>query len=409
MVAFLILVLLSPMLSSIVFLNYWDEAACLFCLGIAVYKFIRKPTVKMRRITTRINILVVVLVVIGLLGNYLYMNQSSVDAIFRDIIGCIKFPVIFYTVYTSKVPEYIWEKRKTVIHLLSIFLYIVTALGLVSIFIDIGMSQNEIRNGIRPFMFLAGHPTTLAVIMVMMLGLILMYEEQSGKNHIKQYIAITNVLILTMRTKAIMLVTVFWFLKYSYRWARRFKYTYWLVVAGVLFAAAYSKLAVVFSWSSSGRLELYLGSLNLMQMYFPIGSGFGTYASHISGKFLSDVYSFIYVAEIFSATGEATPVLGDTGLPYYFGQFGVLGTAVFVLILYYFFKISYRINTGKLCALIIFIYIVVALTSESILLNNGSELAIIMGICAKSIGNNEPKKSNTVKNVNSNLVHKYLI
>ena len=77
-----------------------------------------------------------------------------------------------------------------------------------------------------------------------------------------------------------------------------------------------------------------LVQLLLFKDYFPIGSGFASFASHISGKYFSGVYNVIHIAGLYSADGQISPDVGDAGIPYYLGQFGFIGM-IFIGILIY--------------------------------------------------------------------------
>ena len=131
-------------------------------------------------------------------------------------------------------------------------------------------------------------------------------------------------------------------------------------------------------WTESGRMSFWTESFNLAEKCFPLGSGFGTFASHVSGKYGSKLYSFIHIKEIFDAKGNPTAVLGDTGYPYYIAQFGVIGIMLLALSLKNLMKIINNKMNGS--ALLLLIYLGIALTGESTLLNAGVEIAVTLAV-----------------------------
>lgn len=376
------------------FASYWDEAVVLILLVAIIVKLIIKQ--KILRLNAKIYVLLILLIIVGLLSNVAFSYQYSYQAVIRDIINFIKFPIALAGSREIGIDKKITNaiSIKT-IYVLNGYVIIVFIFGVISLFKNIGMSQTEVREGIHPYMFLYSHPTVLATSMVLILAL---YVALQGSTRFTMPIILVIInIILTMRTKALALVAVFIFIKFFNKRLSRYKYIYGVGAIVLVFASIWQKLKLVFSWTSSGRLALYEGSLQLMKKYFPFGTGFDTFASDISGKYPSKVYSFIYVPEIngLGPTGEFT-VLGDTGYPYYIGQFGFLGIILCFLMFKEIFKTTY--NRGRnVGSLIILVYILISLMAESILINNGVELGIILALVACMPNVKNIKKLNVQK------------
>lgn len=188
---------------------------------------------------------------------------------------------------------------------------------------------------------------------------------------------------LTMRTKGFAVIAIYLFLKFTKNWSERFKILYWIGIIFIGLFASYTKLLEYSSYSTSAREVFYTGSFQLMKMCFPFGSGFATFASHLSWKYDSNVYDFIYIPLYDSE--YSTLVFGDTGFPYYIGQFGFFGV---ILVIIFCKKLVNTLNENinyKLPINLLFIYIMIGLTSETILLNNGLELAFIIAIVTNKL------------------------
>lgn len=359
--------------------GYWDELLFLIFVFIALFKWARVGNFKLRISSLKNIIPWIMLIFVGLIGNFLYGYAQTPQAIVRDIIGCMKFPIGFYAVKVTGIDYQIakafkrngvkWIKSLTII----IFLF-----GVISLFFDIGLSQSSIRGGIHPYQFLFNHPTALVFASVIPICLLTSIERKNENFFYFTILSIT--ILLTMRTKGLAFIAVFIFMRYGGKWLKKAKILYWFGIGVVILAASYSQLMMYASWTDSGREVLYVGAFELLAKCFPFGSGFGTYASHLSGRYRSGVYDFIYHYQFWNADGTVTNVLGDTGYPYYIGQFGLIGIILIAYGVYNLLKanrISFRCDFSSILLLI---YIGISLTSEAILITYGTELGIILAI-----------------------------
>lgn len=373
-------------------LGYWDELISIACIFLGIINIRKHPKTNKNSDCFRIVLYTIMVCFIGLVGNVLFELQPSINAIFRDMIGFAKFPIVFVVIKNNFKYRYIDRTvRRYVLPVLKYLIWIIAIFGGISIFVDVGLSHmTDIRGGIRPYKFLADHPTSLVISLVLIWCTLIAFEnEENRKRFIILYFLISFSLILTMRTKAFVIVAAIWYIKYLSNFTRKFKIIYWISIAAVFFAASYSKLQLYSTFGGSGRFDLYTGSITLSKMYFPIGAGFGTYASHLSGAYVSKVYNFIKVSEIFDLSGHSTTIIGDTGYPYYLGQFGFLGIVLIILIFVHLFKIcSYKRHKNYSCFFVL-LYIIVGLTTESTLLNFGVEIAVILAINLSIIENKQ--------------------
>lgn len=247
------------------------------------------------------------IIAIGLIGNIAFSYQKSVSAIIRDIVGFIKFPIVFLALYRMNLGKYLSHKMEKLIPVIKIIVWVIFAFGLLSVFVDIGMSQEEVRGLIHPYMFLYTHPTYLTTGLICILCIL----NTTGAATIKEDIVILGSVALAMRTKGLVFIAVYIFLKYGSRWLRKFKIFYWFAIIGIVLIVASSKLQMYASFSNSPRESLYVGAITLFKDCFPIGSGFASFASHISGKYFSGVYNVIHIAGLYSADGQISPDIGD--------------------------------------------------------------------------------------------------
>lgn len=330
-------------------------------------------------------ILLIFLVLIGLLGNLIFNYASSYLAIIKDILSFLKFPLTFLILKNMNFDIYLSKNiEEKFFNILKVIIIIISLFGVVSIFKDIGMSIDEYRHGIKPFTFLFSHPTFLVISMIFILALF-EYRNDYIKNTIFYELLIAFIILLTMRTKGIAIVAVFLVIKCFGNVLKRFKFLSAFIIFIVILVVGYNKLALYASYTSSSREILYKGSLTLVTKCFPIGSGFGTYASHISGQYMSKVYDFIDIKYVWNTPGNSIAQLGDTGFPYYIGQFGIVGSVILIYLAINIAKLSLRECKNKKAVFLLLIYILIGLTAESTLLNFGSELSIILAIVSSKL------------------------
>lgn len=394
---FILFILFSNIIVTQFNLPYLFETWDVILEIVLVIMFIIKSIKNKKNISTiyfKCYIILFLLIIDGVIGNLLYNYASSYMAIFKDILSFLKFPLTFLLLKNMKFDFTISKNLdKYFYNILKIIIIIIFLCGVISFFKDIGMSLNEYRHGIRSFTFLFLHPTYLVISMVFVLALF-EHKGENIKNKNFYELLILSIIGLTMRTKGFAIIAIFLIMKYFGKILVKYKMISIFVIFLTIFLVGYNKLVEYMNYASSAREILYKGSITLFMMCFPFGSGFGTFASHVSGQYMSKVYDFINIKYIWEIPGNTIAQLGDTGFPYYIGQFGILGIILLAFLSIYIIRISLENCKNKNSVILLFIYILIGLTSESTVLNFGSELAVILAIVSSDfcdIDRNEEK------------------
>ena len=68
--------------------------------------------------------------------------------------------------------------------------------------------------------------------------------------------------------------------------------------------------------------------------HFPIGTGFGTYASWVSGESYSKIYDIYGLNKVWGLSSDFYWFVADTFWPMIIGQFGFIGLAIYTFIIY---------------------------------------------------------------------------
>ena len=188
-----------------------------------------------------------------------------------------------------------------------------------------------------------------------------------------------------MSTRGFIFVAIYVFIKYGRHWFKRAKVLYWYIIFCLIMAVSYNKLMLYASYSTSPRETLYMGSLSLMKICMPIGSGFGTFASHLSAKMISGVYSVVHISGFYNDNGTVSAAIGDAGYSYYMGQFGIIGLGLIVFLSLFLVRLTKEgVNKNNVFSInMMWFMIGISLITETILVNDGVEIAVLLAIICK--------------------------
>lgn len=380
--------------------GFWDELLTLILLSIAIFiclKYSKK--IKFTKNEMVFFYMYIIFMLIGVISTLIYNIQPQKIAIYKDMIAISKFPIIFIScLVIGKVidKEYLYNKiyKRATIYINIIFIF-----SLINIFIDIGMGL-DIRYGFRSFKFIYAHPTYLVANTIILLSIIL--AKNNNKNKIKQVIKGGIILVLTFRNKAFIYILILAVLILFGKKIRKIK-VYHILIFGVLgIIATKEKICQYLSWGlTAARPALYIVGIDIARSLFPLGSGFGTFASSLSGKYYSPLYYTYGLSHVWGMTPEKYDYIGDTFWPYIYGQFGIMGFVVFCFMLFNIFKIiksNYLCNYNKyISAMLLFIYLLISSTAEAVFTDVTG--VFILTVIALYLGNTQ---NITYKIINDN-------
>ena len=357
-----ILVLTNNIISNYIpFFSYFDEAILFW----ALLKLIRKRNI--RNSVKTVLFLLIGITVIGFCGLWINGYQKNGIAVVKDLMLLYKFPIIMCALIENNIRGI---STKRIIKIIDIYASIILFFGLVSLFVDIGMSQTyDIRFGIAPYQFLYSHPTFLAYALIMM-SIVYISNMERWRQNIFVQCEILLSLLLTLRDKAFAYILLYVLFIYIVPNRKKIK-TKYLVIAGIgAILVSFNKIQEYFSFSWSPRIGMYKVAFSIMMSKFPIGLGLASFGSSVSGEYYSNAYYIYNLSEKF--TLDSYIGLSDSQWPYYMGQFGILGTILFFIILLVLFKETRAKCESSLHekgAWLMFGYILVASIVESFFTN----------------------------------------
>lgn len=374
--------------------TFWDELVVIIVIMVAI----AKSGFKIKKKNLADWGLLLVVVVCGVVGNIINPTyQSECAAIFKDILAITKFFIVSFLLRDQSIGNRNDIKRSIVITS-KILIVITVFAAFVGYFIDLSFYTGEIRI-VKTFKFIYSHPTFFVSAYVILLSVMIL--DSIDKN--RMFIILDCILLfLAQRTKGYLIIIVAISLlilgeKKVQNLFSRFvmkenrikmsKKTYILfgiiAIAGLIIGK--DKINDYLGWGlTAARPALYIVGIRLLVDNFPFGSGFGTFASSISGAYYSNVYAQYNISMVSGLRIDAHNYIADVFWPYVYGQLGVIGVIVYIVLLIRLvskeMSIAFDFNS-KIAIMFLFIYALIASTSEAFFTNSsGVQYALFIGM-----------------------------
>lgn len=357
------------------FINYFDEILVIGLLFLALFKIAVLGTGVGELWNRYDNVLVVLmagLLFIGVLSSFFGEGIPSGIGMVKDVMLVGKFFLCYLCgklLFVNIDRDRLISQMRAVTKCSIVLIFVC---GVISLFVQTGMGD-QVRFGIRSYQFLFTHYTFLVYAEVVMIGVICAKKERGDWKYL---IMALGTLIMTLRTKAVVFgcVCVLFFLFEKLN--REVKLRHYLLAAGIGLAVAWGKIREYLSYGFTYNMRngLYAAGVRLAAEYFPLGSGFCTFGSNLSYEYNRQIYSDIHLSS-YQGFDAGAPVLSDVFWPYIYGQFGVIGMILYILMLVMiFYSMKEELkgeNPARLQGVnLIFIYLVLASIAEAVFTNN---------------------------------------
>lgn len=334
--------------------SYCDELLTIWAIyNICKYRFVNPIYVYMC-------LIICVLVGIGVYGNYISKYNREINVIIGDIGNCFKVFITFlgsslYFIHNLSYQQYeqFIKKANQVSHCLLIVLGL---MAFINLFMDIGM-RPEYRYGIPCFSFIFVGSGNLAFLFYTLLIVQTMSLEfdRSIKNRLFILLAIL-VWLSTLRSRVFLFV-IFYGLLYWFVICKdkriRIGISNVLIGAILFYLVCYDQAKVYLDNDATARYNLLYVGYKLMIKYLPFGSGFGTFATDAAVKYYSPVYYEYGLDRIYGLSPDDPAFAHDCYWPAIMGEFGILGTMFFLLLVFYLFKLMFKFVYNKFQLMVI--------------------------------------------------------
>lgn len=364
--------------------SYIDEAPLMLFVMLLLIRIARTGKIVIEKENVKYVVAIILFMIIGLTGNMIYQYQP-LKLVCVDLMTNLKFfgAIAFFSIWMDKS---ILENKITckIVKLISVILMLFFVIDQI---MDIFPSEH--RYGIKSAALFYDHPTYLAGTCVFLIAIMTLYDSKKYEFYIFLNLII---LIFTLRSKAIVGAIVYLML-YVIIKKMHCKLKIWQMVSfgiiGIICAWSQIYFYFIALSGSSARSVMMITSFLIIKDYFPIGTGFGTFASHSAAVNYSPVYSKYGFELIYELRNSSTGTFFDDQFwPIIFGQTGFAGTICYIYILLFLLKKiqkTYKVDMDLyISALFVFIYLMISSIAEPAFNNSiAVPLAMILAIIWK--------------------------
>lgn len=361
---------------------YVDEVFPLTGIAVIAYRSLSTAKLRMQKNDAQTVVLMLLFLATGLLGNLIYRYQP-LQAVLKDLYTNMKFFLAIISGYVLFKDCGCAREENVVVGHARMMCTLLFALACVDLVFQVFPSGGE-RYGIRSVRLFYVHETYLAGAMVFLLMILLAFYEKKNQPYMVLGLI---VLLLTLKGKAFAGAVAYVMFTYFFVYYRKkIRLVHVAVIAVAVVLVAWDQVAYYFIEldGESARSVLTTTSFQILKDYFPIGTGFGTYASAAAMEYYSPVYYEYGLNQIWGLSESYSAFGSDTFWPIIIGQTGLIGTVCFIAVLLFLFARLQKVRRGNICAyaagLFAFTYILISSTAEPAFHNSVSiPLAMMLG------------------------------
>ena len=397
-VLFLFLIFNNPLEGFVPMMNYWDELSAFLVVCWGAYDFWRNPKMEKHELANWI--FLAALVVIGALGNLFHPGlQESTVAIIKDVVALCKFPAIFFVLQRKVFSSEQQKETLTSIAKVSRWILVLTLFAVViGRFVDLGFYTDDIRIlpsctfiFTNPTFFISSYVMIAAVLIAesinknrtfLLLDCLLIFLAQRSKGYI--FIAFLVIILILGEKWITKILNIF--LGSDKEKVNPLRVIVAVIVLGLMFyVVGKPRLERFLALGlASARVALHVVGIRVLADYFPLGSGFGTFGSYLSGEYYSNIYALYGIDRVWGMSKNFYSFISDVFWPYIYGQFGLFGLLIYGKIILDIFFRQFRsgiADSSRIAMVTVWIYALIASPSEAYFTNGtGVQMALILGL-----------------------------
>lgn len=367
--------------------QYLDEIYVLVAIPLAVFD--TRGKIKIKKENMYINRMIVGLMIFvlgGLLSNIVF-NYQSWHAVAQDVFINLKFflgiATTYYLFKNFNIKKY---KNKLNFHVkvLIVLFFILVIQNKVTHVFEVA----DGRFGISAEKIFFNHPTELASTTFFLL-LILMFTYSSTKKEFLFVMMASFVILMTLRFKAIATVMLFIYMYMIVLSGRKMKMLYLLPLLPFIIVVGGKEFFFYFFGENTlvmARGALTYTSLRVANDTFPLGAGFGTFASWMSGVYYSPLYVMYGINGVWGLGREWPALVSDVFWPMIIAQNGYIGLLVYCFVIYCLFRLILQCSKYDkkifLSGMGALSYLLISSIAESAFVNPlAVPLSFVIGLC----------------------------
>ena len=155
-------------------MQYFDEILAIILIPIMIFNCIKNKTLKISKYNLYIVVCLIIITIIGLLGNVIYKYQSYI-AIFTDVLLIWKFFLVYFLFEKINKTKQLDNNKKIIlkhIKIITIILFVFTIMNYV-----LKIFPSEYRYGIMTNQLFYSHTTYLASSSIFLLVLYILFQN----------------------------------------------------------------------------------------------------------------------------------------------------------------------------------------------------------------------------------------
>lgn len=358
--------------------SYADDLLTVFVILSAVITIVR---LKKRNVVS-LFVLPLLFTSVGLIGNYINTYQYNKFAIFTDLLGWQKFMLLYACFNIILSSERINIYLKYTEKLLKLMIVVGVIQEVLNLCRIVTLAPGFDRFGLPAFTF-GMHPSNTSSILALAVSVLSVHEKKN-----KKYIYLAILLgILTFRFKSIAFgfLAVYFLFKDKIVVGKNQKripvgiQMIPLVIA--ILIISWEQIQFYFVSPTASRARALVSAFYLAKMSFPVGGGFATFGTQMSGAYYSSAYQEVGLSSIWGFTKDNYDFIGDGGFATIIGQFGYAG--LLAVITFFVWLLKYLKKTSGLkelptAELLLVAYLIISQSNEGALCSENAPLFALM-------------------------------
>ncbi len=362
-----------------------DEVAGIISLVII---FIALVTAKLNSTSVVIFFLLFLLILEGILSNFISGVERTGSEIIIDAIIFAKPFLIFSAIYQLSESNTLDKLRKLFSVTIKMFFLIALLFCFLNQLKIVNMSQTT-NNSIRDFQFFFDFPVSFSIFVLALFGIIVDKKISLFK---QSYFWVCLILVIsTLKAQSLFFITFFVFL--SILTNKRKSEIKIRTIVVISFFSFFSVVPAVLNYFHtsvySPRQVLMSGGINLFKQYFPFGSGFATFGSTVASKNYSPIYlNFGYASLYGMGLDGNKSFLSDNFFAELIGELGLIGILIFgilsIVVARVFIVSKLNKNLSSYCIAMFISLIAINLSSSFFSSSPGALMMCVLAVISKS-------------------------
>lgn len=385
-------------LENLIGIGFLDEIILITLFLICLKKILLdRKEIKLYRLEKWIFLCFFCYFIIGVISDITFNIQN--DHLFSLTSGflSIKFILLYYMSRIC-IPE-LKIKRKNlrkIYYFLKAILFGYAFVGGLNIIFNF-LSYVDIRYGIKSVPLGFSHVAELDFFAFSIFTLMLFFNSiyKFEKVYSLNFIPLLIITLVSGRTKALAFFMLLLALYFMLNVTGKIKIKYFLYISPIIIWIGYDRIIKNLFSSKEARGVLLRTSIEIAKDFFPLGSGFGTFATYFSTTRYSPLYYYYGINNVWGISPEKTDFAMDAHWAAITAESGFIGLIFYLIAILLLFILLFKFKVEpkvKLAMTSLLLYCIIASTADSIFTSyRGGAVFIIITFFINNVKNHTNK------------------